>query len=110
MVSLSRKTLRAAQVALQRCPIPRTGKRRIIIPRTEKSSIAQFAPEGLLSDFRTGCSMSTGQAVPRHRNNRCDELGAFCAAVPLRPRFEETAVAEGAGRGDSGLQASGGMI
>ena len=50
----------------------------------------------------------------------CDELDAFCTAVPLRPRFEETAVAEGvggkvilqegAGRGDSGLQASGGMI
>ena len=40
----------------------------------------------------------------------CDELDAFCAAVPLRPRSEETAVAEGAGRGDSGLQASGGMI
>ena len=70
MVSLSRKTLRAAQVAPQRCPIPRTGKRRIIIPWIIKSSIAQFAPEDLLSDFRTGCSMSTGQAAPRHRNNR----------------------------------------
>ena len=70
MVSLSRKTLRAAQVALQRCPTLRTGKRRIIIPWIEKSSIAQFAPERLLSDSRTGCSISTGQAAPRHWNNR----------------------------------------
>ena len=73
MVSLSRKTLRAAQVALQRSPILRTGKRRIIIPWIGKSSIAQFAPEGLLSDLRTGCSTSTGQAAPRHWNNRQNE-------------------------------------
>ena len=70
MVSLSRKTLRAAQVALQRSPILCTGKRRIIIPWNGKSSIAQFAPEDLLSDLRTGCSVSTGQAALRHRNNR----------------------------------------
>ena len=31
MVSLSRKTLHAARVALQRCPILHTGKRRIMI-------------------------------------------------------------------------------
>ena len=70
MVSLSRKALCAARVALQRSPILRTGKRRIIIPWNEKSSIAHFAPEGLLSDLRTGCSTSTGQAAPRHWNNR----------------------------------------
>ena len=53
MVSLSRKTLCAARVALQRSHIPRIGKRRIIIPRNEISSIAQFAPEGLLNNLRT---------------------------------------------------------
>ena len=53
MVSLSRKTLCAALVALQRSHIPRIGERRIIIPWNEISSIVQFAPEGLLNDLRT---------------------------------------------------------
>ena len=85
MVSLSRKTLRAARVAPQRCPIPRTGKRRIIIPWNEKSSIAQFAPEGLLSDLRTGCSMSTGLAAPRHWNNRLSPINRN--GCPGFPKF-----------------------
>ena len=89
MVSLSRKTLRAARVALQRSPILRTGKRRIIIPWNEKSSIAQFAPEGLLSDLRTGCSTSTGQAAPRHWNNRPDAAQTAPKVDGKRERFEK---------------------